>query len=269
MLRAQMRVNQQIIRNLAEEQNSKSFMEHLPALPVSFSSGGSEAYQALLYQTAQLTDKISSATAAASVVLLSDDLMSAADHEDEQEEEKIITVVEGSSVSGSSAPPTATADSATSNSHAHFTNPHRVVPSLGGYFDCASHRAQQLHADPNLHADKEYLEHFGGCNVCLDPLTQDWTVWWTCCGLGETLVEAVTPPVDNTNNSNNSNNSSNNGSSDGGNGATDGKSRRGSGSSTTGEALSHYYDTVRSSVNQRLDFLSFKSMYSKVKQLVV
>jgi hypothetical protein len=39
--------------------------------------------------------------------------------------------------------------------------------------------------------DREYLEHFGQPRVFFDPLTQDWTVWWTCCGKGEVLVEAV------------------------------------------------------------------------------
>jgi hypothetical protein len=39
--------------------------------------------------------------------------------------------------------------------------------------------------------DREYLEHFGQPRVFFDPLTQDWTAWWTCCGKGEVLVEAA------------------------------------------------------------------------------
>lgn len=42
---------------------------------------------------------------------------------------------------------------------------------------------------PNLVPNLPLVKHPGQCRTFFDPLKQEWVVWWTCCGWGQTLIE--------------------------------------------------------------------------------
>jgi hypothetical protein len=56
----------------------------------------------------------------------------------------------------------------------------RMVPALSGFVECLQPQ-----------------DHMGHPKAFFDPFTEEWTVWWSCCGQGQVLVEAPLPPAEN------------------------------------------------------------------------
>jgi len=52
-----------------------------------------------------------------------------------------------------------------------------MVPELGGFDVCLQPQ-----------------DHLGQPKAFFDPFTEEWTVWWSCCGQGQVLVEAPVQP---------------------------------------------------------------------------
>jgi len=82
---------------------------------------------------------------------------------------------------------------------ASFFGPlHKQVPLLQDYCPCPSvvndDDGTRMSSDgssasvttPSLVG---LTQHYGHCKVYLNPLSQEWTVWWSCCGQGQTLLE--------------------------------------------------------------------------------
>ena len=82
------------------------------------------------------------------------------------------------------------------NTNELFTNLYRLIPSLGGFYEHC--RVNNINNNNNNINDEtseisEYNnkdifsphKHVCQAKVCYDSLSQDWIVWWSCCGLAQ------------------------------------------------------------------------------------